>query len=211
MDIHQEKAFILRVSLICGKTEIWRQVAVPARTTFSRFHKVIQGCFCWLGYHLHEFRMLDSSGNVIAKSVMDLSDPDEWIVDPEVPRFSERKRLSSWLPHCSTFTYLYDYGDYWEHSVKLEQVVEKYEGILPVCLDGEGTAPPEDVGGEGGYLDFMRIVNKKRDSLEKRELLVWARSLEWQPFDLQEINQRLRQIRSQLSEAKGPLGDSRIH
>ena len=190
-----EKAFVLRVELPCGKKPIWRLVAVPVRITFSRLHRILQACFCWQDYHLREFQMLADSGEIVAKSAMDLMDSDMWLVDPDIERFSERKRLTAWLPQCRSFRYLYDFGDGWDHSIELEQVVDSYEGFLPACLDGEGTAPPEDVGGEGGYLEFLGIVNRKRDTQEKREMLVWAHSLDWRPFDLQEINERLRSRR----------------
>ncbi|TYS17825.1 plasmid pRiA4b ORF-3 family protein [Rossellomorea vietnamensis] len=31
----------------------------------------------------------------------------------------------------------------------------------PVCTDGKGSAPPEDVGGEPGFEEFLRVINDK--------------------------------------------------
>lgn len=55
------------------------------------------------------------------------------------------------------FTYLYDFGDHWEHSVKIEDLVSpKPRQPLIACLAGENACPPEDVGGEPGYPGSQR-------------------------------------------------------
>lgn len=185
-------AIVLQVSLECGSLDIRRRIAVPAGIRFSRLHKVIQHLFCWQDYHLHEFRILDPHGRFIASSYQD---PDELAFSPykpDVEYFSERSAVSPRLSQCSRLLYLYDFGDSWEHTVTLEERIEAYDGPLPACLDGVGTAPPEDVGGPGGYADFLELVHQSRSSRKKQEMLEWAACQEWRDFDLQDINRRLR-------------------
>jgi hypothetical protein len=51
-----------------------------------------------------------------------------------------------------TLCYLYDFGDNWEHVIRLEAVAP-WDDTAPaaVCLDGRRDGPPEDCGGPGGY------------------------------------------------------------
>jgi len=189
-----EKAFIFSVELPCGENPIWRKLAVPARSTFEKFHKILQVSFNWQNVHLHQFQIIADNGNVVAESSADGTDeyslPDQQFFD----YFNERKRLSSFLPLYHSIRYLYDFGDDWLHTIELEQAIENYEGALPCCLDGEGTAPPEDVGGEGGYLEFLSVIEGDTDSEQKQEMLNWASSQRWKEFNLQEINRRLKGI-----------------
>lgn len=63
------------------------------------------------------------------------------------------------------FTYLYDFGDVWEHMVKNEDLVmPAAEGMKIRCLAGENACPPEDVGGPHSYFDFLMAI---KDPLTK--------------------------------------------
>jgi hypothetical protein len=71
-----------------------------------------------------------------------------------------RVRLSSFIEAgVRRFTYLYDFGDGWEHVVKIEDLVAPRPGLPPiVCLAGANACPPEDVGGPHGYAEFLAIL-----------------------------------------------------
>ena len=109
--------------------------------------------------------------------------------------FSEKKRLSVYLPRYSRLLYRYDFGDDWLHIVDLEETIESCTEPMPFCLDGAGTAPPEDVGGEVGFLEFLAAIGDGGDAQEKDEMLEWAKSQDWQPYDRTAINKKLRAIR----------------
>jgi hypothetical protein len=108
--------------------------------------------------------------------------------------FSETKRLSAFLSRYRSIRYLYDFGDSWLHLIELEETLDSSDKAFAYCLDGEGTAPPEDVGGEGGYLEFLSIVENEADTDEKREMLEWARGMGWRQLNLQSINERLKMV-----------------
>jgi hypothetical protein len=47
------------------------------------------------------------------------------------------------------FSYEYDFGDSWVHSVVVEEVTRLPRGLkLAVCIDGQNACPPEDCAGE---------------------------------------------------------------
>jgi len=48
-----------------------------------------------------------------------------------------------------SFSYLYDFGDRWEHSVKVQDLVMP-EAAHVRCRARENACPPEDVGGPPG-------------------------------------------------------------
>ncbi len=59
----------------------------------------------------------------------------------------------------SRFGYTYDFGDWWEHRILVEDVlVGAPDGRYPMCLDGAGACPPEDVGGVVGYARFRDAI-----------------------------------------------------
>ena len=190
-----QKAFVLTVQLPCEGMVIWRKIVVPAEITFARFHRILQACFNWQNAHLHLFHVMTEKGDVVAESKFDDLYGVDWEHKSFRDYFSERKYLTAYLPDYSTIHYTYDFGDDWLHLVELEETIEDYKGQLPQCLDGAGTAPPEDAGGEGGYLEFLNIVKQTGESDEKQEMLEWAKFQGWQPFDLKMINQKLMRIK----------------
>src|SRR5262245_6491681 len=68
-------------------------------------------------------------------------------------------RLDAVADAGTRFTYTYDFGDWWEHQVEVEEVFpadpdERY----PRCLEGERACPPEDIGGAFGYSTFLTAL-----------------------------------------------------
>ncbi len=76
-----------------------------------------------------------------------------------------------------TLRYLYDYGDGWEHTVKVERTAPPEPGVLyPRLIEASGRCPPEDVGGPSGYGEMLKALEDP--GIESR-----AESLEWQGED----------------------------
>ena len=60
---------------------------------------------------------------------------------------------------AKSFTYLYDFGDGWEHLIKIERIEPAAAGVdYPVLLGVEGNCPPEDCGGPWGYMEALQVL-----------------------------------------------------
>ncbi len=60
---------------------------------------------------------------------------------------------------AKTLTYLYDFGDGWEHTVKIERIEPPQPAVTyPVLIEALGRCPPEHVGGPPGYEEFLAAL-----------------------------------------------------
>ncbi|MGW0433082.1 plasmid pRiA4b ORF-3 family protein [Micromonospora sp. NPDC003197] len=139
--------FQLKVSLTDVTPAVWRRVLVPGGYTLDRVHRVIQHVMGWRDCHLHCF---DIDG-------LQYGEPDP---DGESALRDELDaRLDAVVGKGSRFRYTYDFGDWWEHGLVVEDVFgadpdERY----PVCIDGAQACPPEEVGGPFGYRVFLTAI-----------------------------------------------------
>ena len=64
-----------------------------------------------------------------------------------------------------------------------------------VCLDGRRACPPEDVGGIGGYENFLEIIRDPNHE-EHEEILIWAGG-NWdsEEFSVAETDEALKELR----------------
>ena len=94
----------LKVSLLRIKPLIWRRVIISLNSSLNSLHQLIQFAMGWWNYHLHAFEY--------AEEVFEF--------DGERPL---RKRLSSLgLAEGCELLYTYDFGDNWEHLIKVGSV-----------------------------------------------------------------------------------------
>jgi hypothetical protein len=131
-----------------------RVLDVPAGVSLSELHELLQVAIGWTDSHLHQF---------VADGVR-YGTPDTDAFDDERDEAGVPLRA---LP--ARFTYLYDFGDGWEHEVELIGL----GGDRPGVVSGDGACPPEDVGGPHGYADFLRVVADPEDP-EHDHLKRWA-------------------------------------
>ncbi len=55
--------------------------------------------------------------------------------------------------------YLYDFGDGWQHSVRIEHITEAVpDPTYPRLIEAVGRCPPEDVGSPWGYREFLSEI-----------------------------------------------------
>ncbi len=124
-------AYQLKVSLLYCAPLIWRRIQVPGSMTLSRFHDVIQLCMGWTDSHLHQF-MIDQ------KSYGPANVGDNWgaAKDLDESKFTLNELESDIRQRC---IYIYDFGDSWEHEIRIENVAAPGEEPLkhPVLIDGE--------------------------------------------------------------------------
>lgn len=157
----------LKVTLKDISPAVWRRFAVPNDFRLDRLHDIIQIVMGWSDSHLHEFEI---KGKRYSEAVED--------ADPfGAPPLDESKfHLSDLVSKKGEkFSYLYDFGDSWEHEVVLEsvEIIPKGFEISISCQEGKNACPPEDVGGVPGYEEFLKtIANPKHP--EQKAMLKWA-------------------------------------
>jgi hypothetical protein len=106
-----------------------------------------------------------------------LPDPD-W---GEGPLDARKTRLIDALEDtgAKTLKYLYDFGDGWEHTVKVERITDAMPGLIyPFLIDATGRCPPEDVGGPWGYAEFLAAIGDPKHE-SHAEMVQWVGA----PFD----------------------------
>ena len=91
------------------------------------------------------------------------------------------------------FSYLYDFGDNWDHIVTVENILDnKDAALVPVCLEGERACPPEDCGSYPGYYELMEIKKNKKHPEYKERIAGWlCEDFDFENFDIEEINKEL--------------------
>ena len=172
----------LHIELLGVQPTIWRRVLVPSSIKLHRLHGVLQWTMGWAGGHLHEF--------IIGHD--HYGEPDPAFDDiPRVQR-EDRFTLAAALGARKWFTYLYDFGDGWEHRVTVEKILAPDPALkLPWCLDGANACPPEDVGGPPGYEDFLAAIRDPAHE-EHDAMLEWCGgAFDPTAFDLDAVNQAL--------------------
>ncbi len=103
-------------------------------------------------------------------------------------------KIDKYLKKYGELNYIYDYGDYWEFLIVLEDIIEGYSHGYPQLLDGAGDAPPEDVGGIGGYYRFLKIYNDPEHP-EHESMKTWAESQRYKEYNKEFINRSLKYIK----------------
>lgn len=176
----------LRIELLYLEPAIWRRILVPATIKLSKFHVTLLWTMGWAGGHLHEFVIGDDHYGI----------PDPNYDTPPLIQREDRITFSAALGARKAFTYLYDYGDGWEHRVTVEKILPSDPAMKsPRCLDGANACPPEDVGGPPGYIEFLEAINDPKNE-EHDAMLEWCGgSFDPFAFRLDDVNDTLRQIK----------------
>jgi hypothetical protein len=104
----------------------------------------------------------------------------------------KRARIHHVVQRVGTeFEYVYDFGDDWEHDLLLEAILQPDPNVpYPRCIAGERNCPPEDVGGAGGYENYLVALADPEDE-EHEDLLAWRGPFDPEAFSLAAINQQL--------------------
>jgi hypothetical protein len=180
----------LRIELVGTTPLVWRRITLDGRSSFANLHHVIQSAMGWHDAHLHQFRINNRYIGVPDPE----SDAPEWHTEDERKVFLNRV-----LTDDAVFTYLYDFGDGWEHRLLVEEYDDSDDlrfGDGDAWVDaGERACPPEDCGGVGGFQDFLEKLENEPYSDESKELRVWA-GLDYDParFDRQAANAAIKRL-----------------
>jgi hypothetical protein len=123
----------LKIALTRMKPPVWRRIQLPATDTLEDLHHIIRIAFDWDDDHLHMFTV---DGRHYADPFHHLDNTAD----------ESTARLGTILPRTgATMTYVYDLGDWWEHRITVERIIDGGDpDANAVCVGGQGDAPVED-------------------------------------------------------------------
>ena len=179
----------LKVTLRLSQPSIWRRLVVRADMKLDRLHRVVQIAMGWLDCHLHQFRL----GRVY------YGVPDREFEGFGSQMLNEKQYTVADLAPGpkAKFIYEYDFGDSWEHEVRVEKALPPNPAFKhPLCLAGANACPPEDCGGIHGYYELLAaLADPKHEQHE--EMKEWVGG-EWDAsqFDLEGINAGLKRLKA---------------
>jgi len=155
----------LKITLDDVRPTVLRRLEVPLDIRIDRLHLTIQAAMAWTNSHLYELR----AGSAGWSTPYPDADWDSDFLD------ARKARLGDILEDIGTKTlkYLYDFGDDWEHTIKIERLTIPEPGVLyPRLIEVKGRCPPEDCGGPWGYAELLEVINDPKHE-RHAELTEW--------------------------------------
>lgn len=191
VEVYQLRVWIRKIS-----PQIWRRLLVRSDSTIAELHEILQVTFGWSDEHLHQF-LIRGKPYGIGRS--------GGIIFDDNPRQVRLRDFHFRLKE--TWLYEYDLTDWWQHEIRLEQVLpfdpaKQY----PICTAGKRRGPLEDCGGPWAFMElqdehpqwkvlpeFAQLLLDHQDDLEDyqdefKHLAYWVAH---EHFDRQVINHRL--------------------
>jgi len=223
------KAYIIKIEFSELEPRAWRRVVVPGQCTFRRLHDTIQlvtNFKSLFGTDLHMYEFILERDNIRVTNdefsyeqhkdfernkktyMVQLKSSNSQYAQFERNRIKAlgvqvRKptsiKIDRYLEEYGSLEYTYDFGDSWSILVTLEEIVHDYHFGFPTLLDGEGEAPPEDVGGVEGFKEFLAEYSNPKSKHHKttRE---WAKSRNYREYDPEWINHMLKSAKWRRTE-----------
>ncbi len=139
----------VRIDLSRTKPPLWRRVELASDLFLDQVHEVIQVAFGWTDSHLHQFGSGPRHYGPETEHYLCPFQVEEGATG--IPE--EDVRLDEVLADVGDkLFYDYDFGDDWEHTIKLEAVLPRRDrGPVAVCVAGRRDGPAEDCGGVYAY------------------------------------------------------------
>jgi Plasmid pRiA4b ORF-3-like protein len=187
----------VRIDLNGTRPPLWRRLELASDLYLDQVHEVIQVAFGWTDSHLHQFGSGPRHYGPETEHYLcpfQVGDGERGIPEEDV-------RLDEVLADVGDkLFYDYDFGDDWQHTIKLEAVLPRRgAGPRAVCVAGRRDGPAEDCGGVYAYelicaatdpedpdhtdavAEFGRVYGDFADADEMRAT----------PFDVDEVNETL--------------------
>ncbi len=164
----------LRIDLLDSDPPIWREIEVPVAMTLKQLHAVVQAAMGWEDAHLWEFAV-----------------GRERIGSSRAAKLTLQALLR---PRTTKLTYIYDFGDCWEHQLTLTKPRAAAPALAyPRYLAGENPAPPEDCGGIPGFYAQLEALADPNHP-DHDDAKDWFGDFNPNRFDDQPIKERLARI-----------------
>lgn len=139
----------IKVTLEDVEPEVSRILQVPADIRLDRLHLTLQAAMGWTNSHLYMFEA--------AQVTWGLPAPDFGSEDLPANKHTLLDVMED--TGKKTIHYIYDFGDNWEHKIKIGKFSDPVtDELYPRLLTVTGKCPPEDVGGFPGYEEFLAAI-----------------------------------------------------
>lgn len=184
------KTYQLKIVVCYIKPLIWRRLRLPGDSNLGFLHAAIQVALGWTNSHLHQFVINDRY----------YSDPNFHLdYDSESPVLDEgAATLLEVAPRVKdAFLYEYDFGDSWEHWIKVEKISapDPALGRGAECSDGRRAGPPDTCGGPAGYADLLAVIRDPEHE-EYDDMMEWlGGGFDPKAFDREKVNRYLRKLK----------------
>lgn len=142
--------YVVRIDLKGTRPPLWRRLELASDLFLHNLHDVIQTAFGWTDSHLHRF---GSGPEYYSRDTEYYLCPFE-VEEGEIGIPEDQVRLDEVLVEIGDkLFYHYDFGDDWQHVIRLEAVVccKDAPPARAVCTAGRRPGPAEDCGGVYGY------------------------------------------------------------
>ncbi|MFA6930277.1 MAG: plasmid pRiA4b ORF-3 family protein [Lentisphaeria bacterium] len=157
------KRYLLTITLEDMPYACWRQVIVPGGLKLDALHLLLQQVMGWQNCHLYLFQF--GSKQYREEGAMEALDTRQTAADVTIEKALGKK---------TSFTYEYDLGDSWMHTIRVQTVKDDFEpDRMFYCVDGKGACPPEDCGGGWGFQEMLETISNP-DSEDFAEMREWA-------------------------------------
>ena len=189
--IYQLKIVLLGISPIIG-----RRLLIRSESTIADLHHILQIAMGWTDTHLHQFRIQGKKYGIVQIGDIGFRDNSH-----QVGLIDLGLRLRE------LFFYDYDFGDAWQHQLRVEAIRSPEPNqCYPVCIGGKRACPPEDCGRPWAFMalrqqySLVHVVRRLVEISESggydeyveelHDLRYW---LTVERFDRPTMNRRLRQ------------------
>lgn len=172
--LDKPSVYQLKITIKDSRPPIWRRLLLPSTATFWELHIAIQDSFSWEDYHLHEF-FIGSAWDRNAVRINIPNPENDFFGEEKEPLDESKTLLHEFLSEQQPkITYVYDFGDNWEHQTVLEKILPfDLSAVYPQVVAGKRTCPWEDSGGIGGYEQKIEILKDKKHE-EYEEISEWV-------------------------------------
>ena len=139
------QVYQLRIWIRQMSPQIWRRLLVRSDSTIAELHDTLQIAFGWMDDHLHQFLIRGKPYGIGRSGGMSFDDNPYQV---QLRDFHFRPK--------ETWVYEYDLTDWWQHEIRLEQVlpfdpVKRY----PICVAGKRRGPIENCGGPWAFMELQ--------------------------------------------------------
>src|SRR4051794_13399778 len=151
----REVTYRVDVRLSGTMPPVWRRLDLSSALMLDDVHRILQAAFGFTDSHLHRFAVgpsmyAEASALYLCPFDVEEGDDDGGVDEREV-------RLDELLVEPGDeVLYEYDFGDSWEVTIQLQQVLQRAPDASPAtCVDGRRAGPLEDSGGPGHYDELV--------------------------------------------------------